>query len=547
MAASPQPAPVRRRRPNGVLTRALVGATALLLFGLSIREAVWRSHQSAALRALLVETGLDRRQPDLADAILAEPDPVRGRLAVARALVNEAVDMSGFANLPPREAAEAAALVGSRLELAETLATEAHRERPAAWQASMLVGAARYLMWSRSGDPKLFERRSEWEEPLIRAVATAPEEEEPLRLLAVTRLELWPALSAAERSRAREVLRNAFQDPGASQKLLATWLHVAGSTEEALAILPQRSETWATVARSFATDRDWGAYIEILHHQDRIRRRELDAQVREIGERLSGGDAVTARRLAMQLLGAAPLDRDGADVVARVVGLLPPAAASSEKAGAVWVRWTGMRLVRGLPGLPPAVAARLLGWTGTLPPEEQALGKLAAGDLSGAEQLERRSEETNLEGWAPYFIAKARLLAEFGDLAAARASLAQVHRAWRKRPAALHAAVLVAEKQGGEAGAVARQELVQVAAAAWQGTAWLWESGRAELEIELMHAVAGLAIKIDLAPPAGAVVSVRIDDLPRELQLATAGAVVEIRKALQPGIHIIEVSTVTTG
>ncbi|HNX50069.1 MAG TPA: hypothetical protein PKL08_07900, partial [Thermoanaerobaculaceae bacterium] len=67
------------------------------------------------------------------------------------------------------------------------------------------------------------------------------------------------------------------------------------------------------------------------------------------------------------------------------------------------------------------------------------------------------------------------------------------------------------------------------------------------LEIELMHAVAGLAIKIDLAPPAGAVVSVRIDDLPRELQLATAGAVVEIRKALQPGIHIIEVSTVTTG
>lgn len=547
MEASPQVVPTRRRRTNGVVTRVVVAAAAVLLLALSIREAMWRSGEASSLRALLDDTGLTRRQPDLAEDILTEPDPVRGRLAVARALVNEAVDMSGFSNLPPREAAEEAARVGERLELAEKVAIEAQRQRPAAWQAPMLVGAARYLTWSRRGDPRLMERRKEWEEPLVRAVASAPEEGEPLRLLAVTRLELWPALSAADRVAARDILRRAFQDPGTSQKLLAAWLRVAGSTEEALAILPQRSETWASVARTFATERDWGAYIEIIRHQDRIRRRELDAQVREIGERLSGGDAVTARRLAMQLLGAVPLDLEGAEVVARVVRLLPPAAASSEKAGATWVRWAGMRLVRGSPGLPAPVAARLLGWAGTLPPEDQALGKLAAGDLSGAEQLERRSEETNLEGWAPYFVAKARLLAGFGDLPAARASLAQVHRSWRKRPAALHAAVLVAEKQGGETSLAARQELAQVAAEAWPGTIWLWEGGRAELEIELARPAAGLSMKVDLAPPAGAVASVRIDDGPRELLLAMAGSSLEIGRAMQPGLHVVELTTVTAG
>ncbi|MGV8041905.1 MAG: hypothetical protein AB2L07_18215 [Thermoanaerobaculaceae bacterium] len=547
MPGDPETAPARSRRRNGPLSWLLCAVGSVALLGLSVREEVWRGSEASALRGLLASTGLDRRQPELAEAILGEPDTARARLSLARALVNEALDMSSFLNLPPREAALEAGRVGERLELAEQLALAAQRERPAAWQAPMLVGAARYLAWSQRGDRRLLTARSRWEQPLLDAVAAAPAEAEPIRLLAATRLELWPALTGADRTAAREVLRLAFRDEATSRLFLATWLRVAGSTEEALAVLPGRSETWAAVARTLAAERDWTAYIEIYRHQDRLRRRELEGQIREVGERLAGGDVVTARRVATTVIGAAPLDTDGAELVAKVVGMLPAAALSSERAGGAWVRWAGERLVRGQRGLPTQVAARLLGWAGELPPAELALARLAAGDLAGAELLERRSEETNLEAWGPYFIAKARLLAAMGDVAAARQSLAQVHRTTRKRPAYLHAAVVVAERQGAAVALTARGAVDEAAADRWPGTAWVWDGSRAELEIQLARAVSGLDIAIDLAPPAGAVAAVRVDDNPAELVLAAAGARVELRRTLTAGLHVVSVSSVTAG
>lgn len=547
MPSEIEAAPARPRRRNGPLTWLACGVAAVALLGMSVREEVWRAAEASSLQSLLAATGLDRRQPELAASILNEPDTARARLAVARALVNEALDMSSFLNLPPREAALEAARVGERLELAERLALAVQGERPAAWQAPMLVGGARYLAWSRQGDRRLITARSSWEKPLLDAVAAAPAEAEPVRLLAATRLELWPALKGADRTAAREVLRLAFRDEATSRLFLPTWLRVAGSTEEALAVLPGRSEAWAAVARTLAAERDWTAYIEIHRHQDRLRRRELEGQIREIGERLAGGDAVTARRMATAVIGAAPLDTDGAELVAKVVGMLPAAALSSGRAGGAWVRWAGERLVRGQRGLSTQAAARLLGWAGELPPAELALARLAAGDLAGAELLERRSEETNLEAWGPYFIAKARLLAAMGDVAAARQSLAQVHRTTRKRPAYLHAVVAVAERQGAAAALAARAAVDEAAAERWPGTAWVWDGSRAELEIQLARAVSGLDITIDLAPPAGAVAAVRVDDNPAELVLAAAGARVEVRRTLTAGLHVVSVSAATAG
>lgn len=547
MSADAGGAAAGRRGRGEAWRRLLCAIGALALLGLSVREEMWRSSEAGALRRVLAETGLDRRQPELAGEIMREPDTARARLAVARALVHEALDMSSFLGLPPRQAALEAARVGERLELAERLALAAQRERPAAWQAPMLVGAARYLAWSRRGDPRLLAARADWEKPLAAAVGAAPAEAEPLRLLAATRLELWPLLQGADRAAAREILRLAFRDEATSRLFLPTWLKVAGSTEEALGVLPARSETWAALARTLAAQRDWAAFIEIHRHQDRLRRRELEAQAREIGERLAGGDVVAARRLAAAVLGAAPLDTGGAELVARVVGMLPAAALSSERAGGAWVRWAGERLVRGQPGLPPPVAARLLGWAGELPPAELALARLAAGDLTGAEQLERRSEDTNLEAWGPYFIAKARLLASIGDIAAARLSLAQVHRALRMRPAYLHAVAAVAERQDAAAALAARAAVAGAAADRWPATAWVWEGQRAELEIQLAGPVAGLDIAVDLAPPAGAVAALQVDDAPAELALAVAGERVELRRPLPAGLHVVSVSPATAG
>jgi len=540
-------APTRPRRRNSPLTRVACGLGAVVLLGLSVREEVWRAAEASSLRSLLASTGLDHRQPELAIAIQQEPDSARARLAVARALVNEALDMSSFLNLPPRQAALEAGRIGERLELAERLALAAQRERLAAWQAPMLVGAARYLAWSRQGDPRLITARSSWEKPLFDAVAAAPTEAEPIRFLAATRIELWPILEASDRAAASEVLRLAFRDEATSRLFLPTWLRVAGSTEEALAVLPGRSETWAAVARTLAAERDWVAYIEVHRHQDRLRRRELEGQVRAIGERLAGGDVVTARRMATAVIAAAPLDTDGAELVAKVVGMLPAAALSTERAGRAWVRWAGERQVRGQRGLSPQVVARLLGWAGDLPPPELALARLAAGDLAGAELVERRSEETNLEAWGPYFIAKARLLATMGDIAAARQSLAQTHRTTRKRPAYLHAAVAVAERQGAGAALAARAAVDEAAGERWPATAWVWDGARAELEIQLATAVSGLVISIDLAPAAGAVAAIRVDDTPAELVLAVAGTRVELQRPLNAGLHVISVGTATAG
>ncbi|HPC83024.1 MAG TPA: hypothetical protein P5234_07205 [Thermoanaerobaculaceae bacterium] len=547
MPADQEVSSARPCRRNGPVRRILGALAALALLGLSAREEAWRGSEARSLRELLASTGLDRRQPELAAAILDEPDTSRARLAVARALVHEALDMSSFLNLPPREAALEAGRIGERLELAERLALAVRRERPAAWQAPMLAGAARYLAWSRQGDRRLFTDRRSWEQPLHDAVAAAPAEAEPIRLLAATRLELWPTLAGEDRVAARQILKLAFRDEATARLFLPIWLKVAGSTEEALGVLPGRSETWAAVAKSLAAARDWPAYIEVHRHQQRLHRRELEGQVREIGERLAGGDVPTSQRMAAAVIGAAPLDLEGAELVSRLVGMLPAAALSSGQAGAAWVRWAGERLVRGQKGMPPQVVARLLGWAGQPPPAELALGRLAAGDLAGAELLERRSEDTNLEAWGPYFIAKARLLAAMGDVAAARQSLAQVHRVTRKRPAYLDAAVAVAQRQGGEAALAARAALDAVAAERWPATAWVWEGPRAELEIQLARAVSGLDIGIDLAPPADAVAAVRIDDGPAELCLASAGTRVEIRRTLVPGLHVIAVSSATAG
>lgn len=536
----------RHRRVSTPL-RLVCAAGALLVLAGAVLDARWRSGEQHSLQALLRETGLDRRRPELVKTVLADPDPERGRLAVARALVNEALDMSGFANLPPREAAQEASRVGERLERAEQMAAAAARRRPAAWQAPMLAGAARYLSWSRSGDPRLITERRVWEEPLLRAVAAAPREAEPLRLLAATRLELWYLLEGADRDAAREVLRRAFEDESTARLFLSTWLRVAGSTEQALAILPNRSETWEVVARSLASARDWSAYIDVHRHKQRLRMKEIEAQAREVGERLRGGDTVTARRLAADVIGGAPLDAEGAALVARVVSLLPPAALSSGRAGSAWVRWAGQRAVRGQQGLPASAVARLLGWVGELPDAELTLARLVAGDLAGAELIERRSEDTNREVWGPYFIAKARWLLAAGDTAGARQSLAQVHRAVRKRPAYLHAAVRVAELQGKDAFAAARSALEQAAAERWPGNAWEWSGGKPELEIELGRPVSGFGITFDLAPPAGAVAVLKVDDEPGELVLVRVGDHVELRRTLLPGLHVVAVSTLTAG
>lgn len=520
------------------------------LLGLAVVQAVTHARAGRELEELLARTGLERRQPAVAESARREPDPVRARLLLARALVVEAVDQSSFAALEPREAVEEVSRVGERLLVAEGIAAGVLEARPALWQGCFLLGAARYLAWSRSGDTRLATDREAWEEPLREAVRRAPLEEEPLQFLALTRLELWPALTAAEQAAAGVDLVRAFATAGAFARLAGLWLEVAGSFEAAADLVPAHADAWREVARVMASRGDPEGWIAARRREREVLLTELGSQIAEAAERLSGGDADGARRLLVDVVATAPRDRVGAALVGQAMRLVPAGVASAAAwtAFAPWVRWAGTRLVLGLDGLPPAVVARMMAAAEDVPEPGIALAWLAAGDLGRAERLERRAEDRALEKWAPYFVAKARVLGRRGDFSGARLALARVHRNWAGHPAMERARLEVASGAG-DAAAVAesRGRLLAATGTSWPGTSWRWSGGEATLELEVGRACAGLSIATDVAPQDGAVAAIQLDNEPAELLVARAGTPMVLRSPLAAGHHALAVTTALGG
>jgi hypothetical protein len=531
-------------------SRVAVGLAALVLLGVTVLAVVGRLRAGGELGVLLADTGLSRRQPDLAEEARREPDPVRARLLVARALVAEAVDQSSFNTLPPREAAEEAARVGERLRIAEDIAASSLAARPAQWQPCMLLGAARYLGWSRSGDTRLMKDRAAWEKPLEEAVRRAPQEEEPLQLLALTRLELWPTFDETQRLQAREVLERAFKSDASYRKLVGTWLAVARNRNEAWSLIPTRSSAWHSVADSLAVSRDWDGFIAARGRESEAVAQETEAALVEGKARLAGGDRPGARGALLRAMAGAPLDRVGARLIGEAMALLPAGGSGGGAWGvfAPWVRFATEHMVRGQRGLPPDAVARMLAAAGVLAPPEHALLFLAASDLGQAETLERRAEDANREEWAPYFLAKTWMLAERRDLLGAREALGKVHRDWAGRLATVRARVEVARRIGDSTGlAAALQQLQARTGNSWPATEWQWHRGVATLELQAATAADGLLVAIDEAPPSGAVVALALDDEPAELFVARHSAAVLVAGPLAEGFHVLTLSQVAGG
>ncbi|HXO29717.1 MAG TPA: hypothetical protein VOA80_20360, partial [Thermoanaerobaculia bacterium] len=142
-----------------------------------------------------------------------EPDPGRVDLRAARASLAAELDPVRRSDLPPAEEARQRAEGAARMKATADLAGRALAERPAAWEAAMVMGAATYLSWSQARDPQLFTAAPAWERPLETASALAPGRNEAARLLAAAYLELWPVLSPAKRDRERRLLATVFTDP----------------------------------------------------------------------------------------------------------------------------------------------------------------------------------------------------------------------------------------------------------------------------------------------------------------------------------------------
>ena len=502
----------------------------------------WLAAQSP-VRQMLDDSGLPSRQPEQAREILREPDPARAGLALARSLFVEVLDRRTIAKLPWRQAAAEVSREGEKLRISQELAAAAWVARPAAGEAAMVLGGASYLELARADVKRLEAERGAWNGPLEAARRLAPAEPESLRLLAVAALERWPRLEAGARGSELALLRHAFSDQQALAAMINAWLRIADDRELAFRAIPDTAQAWETVARALARRGDWPWVAKARERADGATEREVERLLADATARFAGGDVRGARAAAVTVLIGAPPDLRFAERVARALRICPPGPpdVATEAAAKRWLSWAVDGYVRGRELLPPATVARLRGLAGELPPALAATAELAAGQLARAEVLERRSEALALEGWAPYCVAKARVLAERGDPAAARAVLAGVHRSWRDTPPELAARLAVARASGdAAASAEIERQLGALAVPSLQATAWRWRGAVAQLDLVLVWPSPGLEVAIDVIPARGGVVALVLDHRRVLASPVEPGKVLKLVAPLDPGCHLLE-------
>jgi hypothetical protein len=536
----------RLRHPATRRTCVLAGAAVAL--GLVVWNALAGRAEHQRTLELLDSTGLSQRQPDVARAAARDPDPTRARLAIARALLAESFDYRSFALLPVREAAESAARVNERLELAREIAAQALARRPSAWQAAMILGGATYRLWSSCGDPRLVSDSGAWEGPLLAACRLAPGEDEPLRVLAVAWLEVWPSLSAAKRNETLITLRRAFMDPETFARCADLWLAAAPTREEAFALVPDDTRAWLVLEGRYAAAGRWEEFCAARQRRDETLERELKRRVSDIRVHLRGGDPSGARSLAVDVVSTAPVETRFRDVVKEALTLCPPRTVISAEPFHRWLSWALEGSVRGQERLPPETVARLAAASGELSAPEAAFAQLAAGSLAEAEVIERRSEALNTEAWAPYWIAKARLLARQRRGFEAASTLALVNRRWRSSVPAAEARLAIAEASGEPvASATARDALAVLAATSWPATAWEWRGPVAHLDLLAARDARDFTLSFDSVPPKGAALQVRVDGETVAVAPVADGATLRIVAKLAPGAHLVEVEPLAGG
>ncbi len=481
----------------------------------------------------------------LAAELRREPDIERARIAAARAVLG--------AELAPGGRAAVAGSTGetgpARLAAANDAAAAALAVRPATWDAAMVLGAATYLGWSEARDPRLFQRYAAWEAPLAAALALAPSRRETARFLAAAYLEIWPAMTPAKRAAAKGVLAAALADPEGFRGLVVPWLQAAASRAEAFSLLPDDPEAWQRVAALFAERRDWEGESAARRRVAHTVARRLRAELAEAEERLARGDDAGARERFLAVAAGAAPGAGREDLLGRALDECPPGVADAATAAKLGrqLAWVLDRCqVAGCP-LGPQALRRLARFCRDLPPAEAAQAAVLGGELARAEQLERHAEPEDAAAWAPYFVEKARVLADAGRTAEASTALDQVD-GGRRGAAYWRARREVAQAVGDPAAqAQAEERLRQLAATAWPPTAWGWTGSVARLNLLTAADAAGLRIEVAQAPAGGALVEVRLDDAVLGSAPALPGAAVTLATPLAAGLHRLEVESVGGG
>jgi hypothetical protein len=507
-----------------------------------------------------------------------EPDPGRVDLRAARASLAAELDPARRSDLPPAEEARQRAEGSARMKATADLAGSALAERPAAWEAAMVMGASTYLSWSQARDPRMFTAAPAWERPLETAISLAPGRNEAARLLATAYLELWPVLSPAKRDRERRLLASVFTDPAAFASLIGPWLVTAVNREEAFAPVPRTPEAWAKLQQIYAQQADWQGFCEARQRWDLALQARLTDRLAAAEERRASSDS---RGMFLEVAIEARPGRRYLGLLGRALEDCPPGSVDHHTADLLekYLVWTLERCRLDHCPLSPRAMRRLAGFSRDLDPHVDAMAALVTGDPPRAEMLERNYATDWSEDWAAYRLLKAKLLTERGDrgrgsvnrgeradrnepasqsersghddqghASEITTALALVPKSWQERPSYWQVRAAAAREAGDAAAeAVAARELARIAAREWPATAWHFHDGLPRLELLAAAGASGLELRIDEAPPRGAAAEVRLDESILGTFPVTAGMVVSLRTPIAPGLHLLEVESVAGG
>jgi hypothetical protein len=484
-------------------------------------------------------------------ALGREHEAERVRLRAARAVVAAELDPALHRGISPQRAARESA---RRMALAARTGREILARRPASWEAALVQGAATYLGWSRVRDPRLFTAYREWEAPLEAALRLAPAKREPARFLTAAYLEVWPALSPRKRQTARRLLAELLRDPQDLERLLEPWLDTAADRREAFSVLPDDPAAWKRVTEAYARRGDLQGFAAARARGEEALLAALRRDLLQADRLRGDGRLGEARGLYLSVAGRARPEARYLGLLERALERCPPGPVdrrTAERLAPHLSRALDRCLLAGCE-ISPAALKRLSRFMRDPAAPEAALAALFAGDLPRAELYERRAEGLGTEAWAPYLIAKARVLAARGQTDEARAALALVHLDWQRRPVYWRARAEVAQAAG-DAGVAtdARARLAESVRVAWPATAWTWRRGVARLEMVAGAPAAGFVIRLDSVPATGALVELRLDGaavgaFPAR-PVAGVMPVLRVAAPLAPGLHVLELEGVGGG
>ncbi len=418
-------------------SRSLAAVAALALATASAYSYTSWARSREELTTLLLTVGTGDREAAVVADVRREPDPVRARLLVARALLADELDRRWLNELEgsKREIAEALSL--RKLGLAEAFAREVLEDRPASWQSRMILAGATYLKMSRLGVPGRWTERSRWEQPLRDAMAMATSQVEPRRILAAAYLNEWSLMTSSERESARDVLRVAFRDRATLEQLLPTWLRRAGSLESALGLIPADTTSWQRVEQYFGARQDWERVCKARERGLAILPEHLDNILTDAERRLAGGDLRGARSLALRGLTEMPVGPDYLDTLGRLLEALPPGpiAPRFQKNTKAWLAWARRECLLWECAIEKPTIKRLRALSQYETSADRVWVAELAGDTYAAESNERQSFIANDVDWTPYLLLKAKRLADSGRPEQGAAVVALVHPDWIDRAA----------------------------------------------------------------------------------------------------------------